>query len=297
MLIAADDDLLVGAADLDDIERRSRGHAESLALADGKVVNAGMLADHVAVCGDEVAGGVGQGSTLLGEVGVDETLVVAAGNETDLLGVGLLCEREAVLAGQFANLGLGHIAERKRRPAELFLREAEEEIRLILAGVGGTLQQPAATASVERNAGVVACRHALCADLLRDDQELIELQMIVAEAAGDGRTSRKILFDERAYDVPLESLLVVDDVVGDADLLGDAARVVDIVDGTAASLHRLGHAIFSGQAALVPELHGQADNVVTPARSMAATVEESTPPDMATAMVSLLRFLLLALSF
>ena len=48
-----------------------------------------------------------------------------------------------------------------------------------------------------------------------------------------------------------------------------------------------GHALVSSEAALVPELHGQADHLWPSARSMAATVEESTPPDMATAMVVL----------
>ena len=58
----------------------------------------------------------------------------------------------------------------------------------------------------------------------------------------------------------------------------------------AASLHGLGHALVPSEAALVPELHRQADDVVPFARSMAATVEESTPPDMATAMVWLVSF-------
>ena len=44
--------------------------------------------------------------------------------------------------------------------------------------------------------------------------------------------------------------------------LRHAARVVDVVERAAASLHRLRHALVSGQAALVPQLHGQADDVV-----------------------------------
>src|SRR5579863_8465688 len=76
MLFPADDDLLISAADLDDVERRAGGYAESLALADGEVVNAGVLAENFAGGGDEVAGGVGQGLALLGEVSVDEALVV-----------------------------------------------------------------------------------------------------------------------------------------------------------------------------------------------------------------------------
>ena len=55
---------------------------------------------------------------------------------------------------------------------------------------------------------------------------------------------------------------MIDDVVGDADLLGDAAGVVDVVEGAAASGDLLGHAFMSGEPALVPELHGQIDDVV-----------------------------------
>jgi hypothetical protein len=40
----------------------------------------------------------------------------------------------------------------------------------------------------------------------------------------------------------LEALLLVDDVVGDVEVLGDAAGVVDVVDGAAAALDGFGHA-------------------------------------------------------
>src|ERR1700686_3087253 len=132
MLFPADDYLLVRAADLDDVERRAGGNAESLALADGEVVNASVLAYDFAVCGDEIAGRLGQCLALLGEVGIDEALVVAARDEADFLRVRLLRESEAVMSREFADLGLGHVAERKDRAAQLLLRQAEEEISLVL---------------------------------------------------------------------------------------------------------------------------------------------------------------------
>ena len=84
---------------------------------------------------------------------------------------------------------------------------------------------------------------ALGADLARDHQQLIELQVIVAEAARDGRAPGKIFFNERADHVALETLFVIDHVIRDADLLGDAAGVVNVVERAAASLHGLGHAL------------------------------------------------------
>src|SRR5216684_3694033 len=87
--------------------------------------------------------------------------------------------------------------------------------------------------------------------------------VIVAEAARDGRASGEILGDEGADDVALEALFVIDHVVRNADVLGYAAGVVDVVERAAAAGDLLGHAFVSGEAALVPELHGQADDVVS----------------------------------
>src|SRR4029077_8794756 len=83
------------------------------------------------------------------------------------------------------------------------------------------------------------------------------------QATRDGRASRKILLNERADHVALEALLVINHVIRDADGLSHPARVVDIIQRAAASLHRLGHAFAPSQPALVPQLHGQADNLVS----------------------------------
>ena len=98
----------------------------------------------------------GIGSALLLEVGREEILVVAAGNEADLLRVGLLGEREALLTRHFAHLGLGHVAEREEGVRELRLREAEEEVGLVLGEVGGALEDPALAHGIVFVDGVVA---------------------------------------------------------------------------------------------------------------------------------------------
>src|SRR5258708_837099 len=46
-------------------------------------------------------------------------------------------------------------------------------------------------------------------------------------------------------------------------MLSHTAGVVDIVERAAASLDRLRHALAASKTALVPELHGQADDVVS----------------------------------
>src|SRR6266567_3127280 len=166
MLFPADNHLLVRAADLDDVERRTRGDAKSLALAHSEVVNAAVLADDFSIRSDQIAGGVRQCLALLGKVGIDKALVVAAGDKANFLRVGLFGERQAVLASEFANFGLGHVAERENRAAELLLGQAEKKISLILALVGGTLEQPAVACFVKGHAGVVSGGDALSPNLL-----------------------------------------------------------------------------------------------------------------------------------
>jgi hypothetical protein len=107
---------------------------------------------------------VGHLLALLFEIGGEELLVVAAGDEADLLRVGLLGERQAGTACHFAHLGLGHAAEREERAGELLLGEAEEEVGLVLGQIGGALEDPALAGRVVLVDGVVAGGDAVGAD-------------------------------------------------------------------------------------------------------------------------------------
>ena len=96
LFVGADCDLVGVGVDVEDVERVGAGDAEALALAYGEAVDARVMADDFAGGGDELAGGVGEVFALLVEVGLEEGVVVAAGDEADLLRVGLLGEVEAV---------------------------------------------------------------------------------------------------------------------------------------------------------------------------------------------------------
>ncbi len=80
--LVADHHLAGVSLDLDHVKRRTRGHAKALALTHGEVVDAAMLANDFAVGRDQLAGSVGQRLALLGQIGVEKLLVVAAGNES-----------------------------------------------------------------------------------------------------------------------------------------------------------------------------------------------------------------------
>ena len=112
-------------------------------------------------------------------------------------------------------------------------------------------------------ARVVAGRDALGADLACGEEELVELEVVIAERTGDRRAAREIVGDEGADDLVLEAVLGVDEVVGDVEVLGDAASVIDIINRTAAALDGFGHAGAASEAALVPELEGEADDGVS----------------------------------
>ena len=145
--------------------------------------------------------------------------------------------------------------------------EAEEEVGLVLAAVGGAGEDPAAAGFVVMVAGVVACGDALGADLAGGEEKLIELEVVIAEGAGYRGAAGEVLADEGADYLCLEAVLGVDEVVRDAEVLGYVAGIVDVVDGATAALgdgfrHTLA-GVIGGKAALVPELEGEADEGVS----------------------------------
>jgi hypothetical protein len=77
--------------------------------------------------------------------------------------------------------------------------------------------------------------------------ELVKLQVVVAERAGNRGAAGEILRDKGPDDGFFETLLLVHDVVGDAEVLGHAARVIDVIQrAAAAGLGRRGDAMRPG---------------------------------------------------
>ncbi len=109
--VGADGDLMGVRVDVEDVEGLGAGEAEAFALADGEGLDALVVADDFAGGGDEFSGGVGEGLVLLVEVGLEEGVVVSAGDEADLLGVGLGGDVETGFGGHDADGWLLHFAE------------------------------------------------------------------------------------------------------------------------------------------------------------------------------------------
>src|ERR1700692_1551246 len=156
-------------------------------------MDAGMFANHFAIGCDHLSSNRYRLISLLGEIGFEKALIVAARDETNFLRIGLFSDYQLVLPGQFAHLGLGHTTERKQGATELLLRKAKQEISLIFRPVRGALQHPAAEPTVKDNSSVMPSGDLIGANLLRHNKKLVKLQVIVAQAARNGRATSQVL--------------------------------------------------------------------------------------------------------
>src|SRR5665811_429374 len=102
------------------IERRASRQAQSAALADGEMDDAGMRAQHMAVEIDDLAGFRRARLEPL-----DHVRIVPGRHKANVLAVMLVGNREPELARQFARLGLAALAEREAQQVELLARGPE----------------------------------------------------------------------------------------------------------------------------------------------------------------------------
>jgi hypothetical protein len=100
--------------------------------------------------------------------------------------------------------------------------------------------------------GVVPGRHRVEAEATRSFEEEVELDVSIAFDARIGRATREVPLDEGSNDVALELLGIVEDVVVNAERLGDAARVLDVSDRAATRVRDA-----------APQLQGCAHDLVT----------------------------------
>ena len=89
---------------------------------------------------------------------------------------------------------------------------------------------------------------------------MLKLEAAVALDAGIGRAAVKILIDKRLDDFLCKKILIVDDMIRDADLLGDAAGVLRVLKGTAGVQKVLAYNI------ILVQTHRAADTLVAARR-------------------------------
>ncbi len=128
----AGDDAVAGGLGPQHVERLLGGDAEPSALADGVAV---MAAVTCRARGRRCR----RSPRLLLDPGVagEEGGAAGAGEEAEVLRVGLGGDRQLRLGGQLAHLRLRQLAEREAHPRERVGRERGEHVGLVLPGVDG----------------------------------------------------------------------------------------------------------------------------------------------------------------
>ena len=152
-----------------------------------------------------------------------------------------------------AHLALGHGAQREHQGGKLGARGGKEEVALVALAVAGPVELGSGGTGPQLD--IVPGGERLGVELLRRGQQLAELDLLVAGDTRNRRLAGNVAVGEGLHDRRLEALLVVEDVVGDAELVGHPARVVNVLAGAA------GPAPPHGLAVVV-ELQGDADDVV-----------------------------------
>src|SRR5262249_42771036 len=256
----ADHDTIGLGFDGQDVERFARGKAEALALPDGEIVNAVVTAEDSAGWRDNFALSGGHGHLLFRGVGVDELHVVAVRDEAELHALGLLRHRERGAARDFTDFVLRDFAKGKFAVGALRVRKATKEIGRILGGIVGTKKLGPLRGRVVANTSVVAGGEPIGADLPSHSQQRLELYVGVAIGTGDGSAAAEIVVHKGADDALFKLVFEVHHVVRKVEMLGDALGVVNVIERAAAVLRAEVGALKFGEPALIPELHGEADD-------------------------------------
>lgn len=188
---------------------------------------------------------------------MEEGSDVPVRDEAQLLAVRLVGRDETEPPGDGPDLGLQELTQGEEGPPELVLREAEQEIGLVLLEVPGLQEDVPTGPGVLDEAHVVARSDKRAVQGVGLPDEGVELQDAVALHAGDGRPTFEIGPHEGLDDVLPERLLQVQDVVPNPQPGGDPPGVVGVLDRTATA--RPGRCL----GAMIPQLHRDAHDVIT----------------------------------
>ncbi len=220
LVATADDQGVGGGQDLADVDRLTQRDPEPVALAHGVVGVAGVRADARAVDVDDRSRVARVAAALL-----EQRAVVAERDEADLLALRLVRRRQLELGRDLPHLRLRQVAEREARACQLVLVEHPQEVGLVLVGIGGAQEAPAAVAVLEPRVvaggdriGSVGGQAAV--------QQLVELDVLVARLARVRRGAVEVGVDEGVDHAFAELALHVEREERDLDQLGHATRVV-----------------------------------------------------------------------
>src|SRR5207245_10638495 len=171
-----------------DVQRQLEPRADSPPLADREAVHSVVQSQHASIEIDDLPRG-GCDSVLF-----EKTRKRGPGDEADFHALRLVGIGKPALPRQGAHLRLGERTERKTDQRQLLLREAMQEVALILGGVRRAEQTvPAALALYP---GVVSGHQLAGAELAGPVEEPVEFHVIVAAHARIGGLPARVRRDE-----------------------------------------------------------------------------------------------------
>src|ERR1700746_1497091 len=127
-----------------------------------------------------------------------EALLALAGEEAEVLALGLLRNRETVAGGDLAHLRLVQLGERGTQTIEYRRRQRREHVALVLVAVGGSCEQ--AAAAVVDDARVVAGDQGAGGEALGKIDHGGDPHLAVADDARVRRRTRAVAIEESADD-------------------------------------------------------------------------------------------------
>src|SRR5262249_19563933 len=130
----------------------------------------------------------------------DELRIRSPFDEADLLRLRLLRRRQASAARDLPDLRLRQLAKREQGLRQLLLRQTEQKVRLVLLPVAASQQQPPPERLIELHPRVVSRRDAIRSDARGLLDEVMKLDVVVAQDARARRLASKIRRDERRHD-------------------------------------------------------------------------------------------------
>ena len=162
--------------------------------------------------------------------------IVAVRHEADILTVALSGVYKAMLLGNLTRLGLVQRAEREAQMRQLVLIQEIQHIALVLAVVHGLFQEPAAVLLLD--AGIVPCGDGITAEQLRALDEFGEFHVAVAVDAGVRCRTALIGIHKAVHHLLAEAVREIEHIKRHTELIGHAARILDVFERAAALFAR-----------------------------------------------------------
>ena len=248
VLAPTDDDAVGARIRREHVERALLApDPEPAALPDREGVRAAVAPEDAAVAVDHVTR-----ARPLATVAGEEAVAIGAGQEAQVLRVGLVRDHEPGRAGAGPHLGLAQRPEREAQPRQRGRRDRAEHVRLVLGRVGGGAQQR--TLAVVGHARVVPGGQRRRAHAVGQREHVVQAHGAVAAHARVRRLARGVRGQERVDDAGAEAVPQVEREVRQAEPVRERPR---FAHGRRRAARALGVVLRVG-----PQLDRHRDHVV-----------------------------------